>query len=248
MKTEWDYTERASTYDKRADYSGESVTELLHHIGAQGGDVVADIGAGTGKLTKQLLQNQLIVHAIEPNDQMRARGERNSFNEQVTWIDAVGEHTSLESNSVSAAFYGSSFNVLNQDLALTEAFRILRPGGWFCCMWNHRDLDDLVQKNIEQVIHNIIPDYDYGSRRQDPSDIILKSGLYSEVRTIQKVFTVTMMREDIVAAWRSHDTLYRQSSGRFEEIISAIEDLLTNVKYTVPYFTRIWYAQALVNK
>ena len=248
METEWDYTERASTYDKRADYSEECVKELLHVIGLRESDVVADIGAGTGKLTKQLLQNGLIVHAIEPNDEMRKRGVANNLGAKVTWADAVGEHTNLHSKSVSAAFFGSSFNVLKQDLALAEAHRILRPEGWFCCMWNHRDLDDLVQRDIEQVIHSFIPNYDYGSRRQDPNEVILRSGLFSEVKTIQKGFTVTMMREDIIAAWESHDTLYRQSSGRFEEILAAIEDLLTDPTYTVPYFTRIWYAQALVNK
>ena len=38
--------------------------------------VVADIGAGTGKLTKLLTAQGLYVEAIEPNDTMRAYGNK----------------------------------------------------------------------------------------------------------------------------------------------------------------------------
>ena len=30
MKTDWDYSERAATYDKRADYSNEAIDDLLN--------------------------------------------------------------------------------------------------------------------------------------------------------------------------------------------------------------------------
>ena len=36
-----------------------------------------------------------------------------------------------------------------------------------------------------------------------------------------------MKRQDIIDAWESHDTLYRQSNGKFKEIIKAIGELLT---------------------
>ena len=42
------------------------------------------------------------------------------------------------------------------------------PNGWFACMWNHRDVEDPIQKNIENIITSFIPNYDYGLRRQDP--------------------------------------------------------------------------------
>ena len=29
MKTDWDYSERAATYDKRADYSNEAIDDLF---------------------------------------------------------------------------------------------------------------------------------------------------------------------------------------------------------------------------
>ena len=71
MKTEWDYSERAKTYDKRADYNKDAIKYLFDQIQLFPEQRVADIGAGTGKLTKFLLENGLNVDAIEPNNNMR---------------------------------------------------------------------------------------------------------------------------------------------------------------------------------
>ena len=243
MITDWDYSDRAHTYDKRADYSGAAVAKLLRATGCEPGTRVADVGAGTGKLTKDLLKYGLSVVSIEPNDNMRKYGEKNTEGSDVTWMAGVGEHTGLHESSVAAAFFGSSFNVVDQATALDEVARIVQPGGWFACMWNHRDTEDPCQNRIEQVIHSYIPSYDYGLRRQNPSEIIQRSGHFGEVGEIEERFVVKMRNEDIVEAWRSHDTLFRQADGLFEEVILAISGELDGTETEVPYFTRIWFAQ-----
>ena len=68
-KVTWDYTEHASHYDKRADYSGDAIANLLKAIGCDASQPVADLGAGTGKLTKELLKHGLTVWSVEPNDE-----------------------------------------------------------------------------------------------------------------------------------------------------------------------------------
>ena len=116
-----------------------------------------------------LLDAQLTVSAVEPNDNMRMYGIQNTAGKNVTWTEGVGESTGLEDASVHAAFFGSSFNVVDQEKTLEEVARILLPRGWFACLWNHRDVDDPIQKEIESIIKSFIPNYDYGLRRQaDP--------------------------------------------------------------------------------
>ena len=248
MKTEWDYTDRAHTYDMRADYSQKAIDELLLKTKCSTDKPIGDIGAGTGKLSKMLLNFGLEVIAIEPNDNMRKYGIRNTESEKITWIEGTGENTGLEDNSIYAAFFGSSFNVVNQQLALKEVSRILMPGGWFGCMWNHRDVDDPLQNKIENIITSFIPNYDYGSRRKDPSSVILESGLFSEVFHIEERFTVPMKRLQIIDAWKSHDTLFRQSNGKFNNIIGEISNILTSENYQIPYFTRIWFSNCILGK
>ena len=245
MKTDWDYTERAHTYDQRADYSSDAVKTLLHSLDCSPNDLVADIGAGTGKLTKLLLDFGLQVIAVEPNDNMRSYGIKNTKGLNVTWREGIGEDTGLDDHSVQSVFFGSSFNVVDQSKTLIEASRILKSGGWFSCMWNHRDTSDTLQSRIESIIHENIPNYNYGSRRQDPSSIIESSGLFGTTACIERRFLVNMSSKTIVEAWKSHDTLYRQSEGKFDKIIEQISQVLTKDSYSVPYFSRIWYAQLL---
>ena len=245
MKTEWDYTDRAHNYDFRADYSSKAIERLLEQIGSSPDKPVADIGAGTGKLTKMLLNNGLMVKAVEPNDNMRRYGIQNTKDQNVVWSEGTGEQTGLEKCSVQAAFFGSSFNVVDQRETLNEVARILMANGWFCCMWNHRDVEDPTQKGIETLIRSFIPGYDYGLRRQDPTVVIEENEYFSKVFMIEECFSVLMKKIEIISAWKSHDTLFRQSDGKFETIINSISDLLTADEYAVPYYTRIWASQAI---
>ena len=65
---------------------------------------------------------------------------------------------------------------------------------------------------------------------------------------IEERFNVSMKTPDIVDAWKSHDTLFRQSDGKFSDIIKEISNILTDEEYLVPYFTRIWFSNCLVEK
>jgi ubiquinone/menaquinone biosynthesis C-methylase UbiE len=248
-KVDWDYTPHASHYDMRADYSAAAITELLQTIGCTPSRSVAEIGAGTGKLTKELLKRGLTVSAVEPNEAMRTIGIQNTQGKSAAWSVGTGEATGLPGASAYAVFFGSSFNVVDQRLALIEVARILLPNGWFACMWNHRDLGDAVQQHIEAIIKAHIPGYSYGSRREDPTGVIDASRRFSAVRSIEGRFVWAMPRADIIEAWKSHATLQRQagSDARFNRIIGEIASHLDGWPATidVPYATRIYFAQAL---
>jgi len=249
LKVSWDYTEHAEHYDKRADYSEEAISELVRLTGCVPGKPIADIGAGTGKLTKELLKQGLTVRSVEPNDAMREIGIKNTTGKTVTWLAGTGEQTGLASASVHAAFFGSSFNVVDQEKALAEVRRILIDGSWFACMWNHRDLDDPVQVRIESIIKSFIPEYSYGSRREDPTAVIEATGKFSKVTLIERKFTWEMSKDDIIIAWKSHATLRRQAGTEqnFDAIIAGIQDYLERfpAMITVPYATRIYAAKML---
>ena len=243
MKTNWDYTERAHTYDDRAEYSSKAVSNLLRKINCISTKTIADIGAGTGKLTKHIIKTGAKVKAVEPNSNMAYYGKKNISCSKVEWVVGTGENTNLPDNSVNSVLFGSSFNVVDQMGSLKETKRILLEDGFFACMWNHRNTNDTIQQKIESIIKKNISNYNYGLRREDPTKIIDKSGLFCRVMKIEESFEVDMTRDKIINAWKSHDTLFRQSGNKFEKIISEISNILTNSSYKVPYTTKIWYAK-----
>ncbi|MFN0116874.1 MAG: class I SAM-dependent methyltransferase [Elusimicrobiota bacterium] len=241
---EWDYTNLASSYDKRADYSDQAIENVLESIEIKPGTLVADIGAGTGKLTKKLLKNKLAVRAIEPNDSMRGYGIKNTAGGNVEWLDGTGENTTLPPNKFYATFFGSSFNVLNQEKALNEVKRILIPKGWFICMWNHRNLNDVIQKEVEAIIRKFVPEYNYGLRRENQTSVINNSGLFGQVQETQGDLINKVKTADYIEAWKSHATLERQAKEKFYDVINNIEKTLSGkTEIVVPYTTRIWFAQ-----
>lgn len=247
MKTEWDYTDLAKAYLKRPEYSSDAIDSLFKLAGINSSHLVCDVGAGVAHLTLELAKRGLKVHAVEPNDEMRKYGVFRTENmTDVEWFEGVGEETRQPDSTFDLVTFGSSFNVTDRQKALLETKRILKPKSWFACMWNHRDLNDPIQKHIESIISNEIEEYGYGNRREDQTDEINKSGLFDKVHYIEGTIIHTQNKSEVVEAWCSHATLHRQAGGKFELIIDKIEEYLTDLgldEIKIPYQTRMWAAQ-----
>jgi ubiquinone/menaquinone biosynthesis C-methylase UbiE len=249
MKTEWDYTLLADAYLKRPDYSDAAIDAMLKVVNVVEGASVCDVGAGVAHLTIKLAARGLKVNAVEPNNAMRQNGKlRTGSFSDINWFEGTGENTGQEPGQFDLVTFGSSFNVCDRDVALKETIRILNPQGWFACMWNHRNLEDPIQKQIEETIRKHIPDYGYGARREDQTSLINGSGLFEPVVRISADIIHSQTIEDCVSAWRSHATLERQAGDKFNAIVADIETFLKTLKakaVKIPYATHIWVAQRL---
>ena len=97
---------------------------------------VLDLGAGTGKLTAELLALGHEVVAVEPLEPMRAR-----IPAEAEALDGSAESIPLEDASVDAVAVGQAFHWFDQAAALAEIVRVLRPGGSLGLLWNLLDDD-----------------------------------------------------------------------------------------------------------
>jgi SAM-dependent methyltransferase len=243
----WDYTSLAHTYGRRPPYAESVIDELVATAGLTPGDRVCDVGAGTGHLSFHLLSRGLAVDAVEPNDAMRAIGRERFEDAPIEWFDAPAEDTDRPDSAYPLVTFGSSFNVVDPAGALAEVARILERPGWIAVMWNHRDLDDPLQTDIEAAIASRIPGYDYGARRRDPSPDLAASGRFHAPRAIEGTVEHAVDADEWVEAWTSHATLARQAGDQFERIVDEIGTLVARAQVgstlTVPYTTRCWVAQ-----
>lgn len=247
MKTEWDYTTLADAYLNRPDYADAAIDAMLSIAGAQKGDKFCDVGAGAAHLTLMLATRSLDVVAIEPNDAMRANGiKRTGKFANARWHEGTGEATGQAAEEFDMVTFGSSFNVCDREKALKETARILKPHGWFSCMWNHRLLEDPIQAKIEDIIKGYIQSYGYGTRREDQTAVIEACGLFGPVIHLESRVIHEQSIEECVEAWRSHATLERQAGAAFHDVVAAIENYLSSLgmpNIKIPYSTNIWVAQ-----
>ncbi len=247
MKTKWDYSDLAKAYLKRPEYSPDALDALFKLAGAQKGTKVCDVGAGVAHLTIPMAEAGYDITSVEPNDSMRELGiDRTEKYPNVRWHEATGENTEQATGEFSMVTFGSSFNVCDRPKALAETARLLTPGGWFICMWNHRDLNDPIQKGIEDIIKARVAEYGYGTRREDQTDVINESNLFKEVHPVEGQILHSQTKIDCVEAWRSHATLQRQAGDTFNDVIDAIEEFVMaqpGDAIQIPYTTRAWAAQ-----
>ena len=124
----------AERYDRyRPTYAEDAVVWAVGRRSCR----VADLGAGTGILTRLLHHLGHDVVAVEPDDLMRAR-----LIEVSPGVEAVpgrAEAIPLENESVDAVVAGQAYHWFDQAQAHPEIARVIRPGGVFAAMWNDAD-------------------------------------------------------------------------------------------------------------
>jgi SAM-dependent methyltransferase len=98
---------------------------------------VLDLGAGTGKLTRQLHERRLDVVAVEPSAGMRDQLARTL--PDVALLEGTAESIPLPDDSVDAVLVAQAWHWVDPVRALPEVARVLTPGGRLGLVWNIRD-------------------------------------------------------------------------------------------------------------
>lgn len=166
----------AQVYDRaRATYPLEAVRWLLPPGAAR----VLDLAAGTGRLSALLLDLGLDVVAVEPDDAMRAlvpAGARA--------LAGTAEQVPLPDADVDAVLVGQAWHWFDEDRALAEVRRVLRPGGVLGLLWNV--FDDRVPWVAELVALT-----EAGDRLSAEDELPEVAGLTGELRRFVHVQAMT---------------------------------------------------------
>ncbi|WP_026664780.1 class I SAM-dependent methyltransferase [Butyrivibrio sp. FC2001] len=247
-----DFTELAKYYVDRPGYSKELLRYVSNRVMVEFGDdiVVADVGAGTGKLTSNLYEIGMRGYAVEPNDAMRNEGIK-IFSKipEFLWKKGAAEATGLDEHSVNWLLMGSSFHWADATKASIEFKRVLKANGYFTAIWNPRD----VQRNelfvdIEEMIHRIVPELKRVSSGASVTTEIIKNklgGNFKNIVFMEAEHEEIMSKERYINIWRSVNDIQSQAGPeRFEMILNNIDKMLTGMKeIAVPYKSRAWTAQ-----
>ena len=123
--------------------------------------VLIDVACGTGDLGKLFLDVTNIdnkVFCVDPNRGMVSKGKAKlSGYKNIKWVIAPAEKLPIKDNSCD--YYTISFglrNTKNLNSAISEAYRVLKPGGRYLCL----EFSKIQNSNLEFIYKNyskIIP-------------------------------------------------------------------------------------------
>ena len=142
------YARAAAAYERgRPGYPPGAIDFLAKRLRLGPDRTVVDLAAGTGKLTRLLLSTGAEVVAVEPVAEMRA-----ALPADARAVDGMAEAIPLTTSSADAVAVAQAFHWFDGDAALAEIHRVLRPGGGLALVWNRRQMDDPLNRAIEELI------------------------------------------------------------------------------------------------
>ena len=140
------FSRSAEAYERgRPGYPAEALALFVSRLRLGAG--VLDLAAGTGALTRPLLEAGLEVVAVEPVAEMRA-----ALPAAARTLEGTAEAIPLGSGEVDAVVVGQAFHWFDGDAALREIHRVLRPEGLLALFWNRRIDDDPVNRGIDELV------------------------------------------------------------------------------------------------
>lgn len=152
--------------------------EAARWLVPEGAELVVEVGAGTGKLTRALAALDVRVVAVEPDTRMLAVLREGGLE----GIEGAAEAIPVGDGAADAVIAGSSLHWFGLDRALGEFHRVLRPGGRFGFGWNHRDERHPAIAAMSEVIYASRPSRQTsGWKRRDWASEVARTGLFGEV-------------------------------------------------------------------
>lgn len=167
------FSNRVENYVRyRPGYPRQVLQTLREECGLTPNSVVADVGSGTGILTKLFLENGNEVYGVEPNTRMREAGEEylKSF-PRFRSVNGTAESTTLASRSVDFVVAGQAFHWFDAQTARVEFARILKPDGWVAIVWNNREKDaSPFLRDYESLLRTYGTDYEQVAQKYPEND------------------------------------------------------------------------------
>ena len=136
----------------------------------------------------------------------------------------------------------SSFHWTDHTKSLPEFKRILKPGGFFCVIANHRDLEkNNLLRDIECEIARMVPTLDRSiptlDKPKNYQEILTSTGDFKDCVEMKMPYTEEFSKERYMAAWKSVNDIQAQAIEQGGKKLW--EDVLTMIEHKIEKFDNI---------
>lgn len=233
----------AAAYElARPGYPDEAVRVLVDEVGLGGGTRVCDLAAGTGKLTRRLVELGAEVVAVEPVDGMREQLQ--AAVPTVEAVDGTAEVIPLDDGSVDVVTVAQAFHWFDAPAALVEIARVLTPGGRLAILWNERDEATAWVAEMSRLIRwheRTVSRYQH----VDWAEIVAAAGLYTPLQERAIQWDQPMTSEVLADRVRSISYIAVMPVTERERLAAEVAGLVSRLPepFGLPYTCRVqWCA------
>jgi SAM-dependent methyltransferase len=221
----------------RPEYPPEAIEWIAHALDLRAGRTVLDLGAGTGKLTRALVPTAAHVIAVEPGEQMLA--QLRAVLPDVEAIRGGAEAIPLDDGSVDAITVGQAFHWFRHDEALPELHRVLRAAGGLALLWNNRDQDAPLQREVSDLIAPLAVGR---AAAWDSSRYVRESELFGAVEHRTFRFTQELIEDELVGRIASISFVAAAPAATRAEIEARLREIAAahGGRVDFPYVTDVY--------
>jgi SAM-dependent methyltransferase len=243
------FSDRVDNYVRYRPGYPPAVIELLRReCGLSAVSVVADMGSGTGLLTRLLLETGCSVIAVEPNDAMRQAAEV-LLPEHGNFRSVAGsaEATTLASASVDLITAAQAAHWFDRQRARAEFTRVLKPGGWCVLIWNERQVDSTpFLRAYEQLLLAFATDYQ-DVRHERTTDTIAEffapCPFAEQVFHLRQEFDYEGLEGRLLSSSYAPNQGHPKHEAMLRELKRIFDAYQENGLVAFEYNTRVYYGQ-----
>jgi SAM-dependent methyltransferase len=195
------FSDRSDDYARyRPSYPTAAIDAIVK--GFVGGELAADIGAGTGISSRLLADRGLNVIAIEPN---AAMAEAALAHPNVHYKTATAEQTELETGSVDLVGCFQAFHWFEPEKSLAEFHRILKPQGRLVLVWNDRERSNPFTQAYSQLMKAASGDHPANRHSESvrPQEVLEASPYFEQLHHEEFPYAQALSFEALLGRVRS---------------------------------------------
>ena len=245
------FTDRVASYvAARPGYPAELIELLREECGLNPNCDVADIGAGTGILSRMLCEVAHAVIAVEPNQAMRGAGQQYLVGfENFKVVNGSAESTNLPATSFDLITVAQAFHWFDQKEARHEFMRILKPNGFAAIIWNDRQYEGTpFAEAYERLLMDHGTDYaDVKVRGKSANENFDRFFGHSEHKKRSIKNAQSLDRDGFVQRVVSASYMPNPEHPRYAAMISDVERVFEEFqkdgRVVIDYTTNVYYGQ-----
>jgi SAM-dependent methyltransferase len=240
------FSNRVDNYVKyRPSYPKEIILFLAEEIGFTKNFVIADIGSGTGILSKIFLKNGNTVFGVEPNAPMRNKAEgllKDYSNFKST--DSTAEQTTLQNESIDLITAAQAFHWFDVDKTKREFKRILKHNGFCCLIWNERLNNSGFLKAYEQLLKDYSTDYtkvDHKNVNDKKIEAFFSPNIVTKKSFSNKqVFDFDGLKGRLLSSSYTPDENHSKHNAMLEQLKNIFDSFNRNNQVQFDYETKVY--------